>query len=127
MDFSQSSYTHVVLCVNKIPPDQKNQFPEVLCVFRIPPEQTPDSLLSGKFPSLQKSEYRQSNSNRNTLLQRAVELRRSNLFSLPAVSYQHAGANCSAGNPPPSGNPGLKRTRTEAILKNSIKKLILNF
>jgi hypothetical protein len=25
--------------------------------------------------------------------------------------------NCSVGNPPPRGNPGLKRTRTDTILK----------
>jgi hypothetical protein len=25
--------THVVLCMNRIPPEQKNRFPEVLCVF----------------------------------------------------------------------------------------------
>jgi hypothetical protein len=35
----------------------------------------------------------------------------------PAVNYYLAGANCSAGNPPPRGNPGLKRTRLDAILK----------
>jgi hypothetical protein len=66
--------THVVLCVNRIPLEQKKRFPEVLCVFGILQEQTPDSLLSGKFPSLRKFEYRQSSSLRNTLLQRAVEL-----------------------------------------------------
>jgi hypothetical protein len=44
--------THMVLCVNRIPPKQKKQFPEVLCLFQIPTEQKPDSLLSGKFPSL---------------------------------------------------------------------------
>jgi hypothetical protein len=33
------------------------------------------------------------------------------------VSYHPAGANCSAGNPPPFVNPGQKRTRTDAILK----------
>jgi hypothetical protein len=56
----------VVLCVNRIPPKQKKRFSEVLC---------------GKFPSLRKSEYRRSNSLRNTLLQRAVEICRSNLSS----------------------------------------------
>jgi hypothetical protein len=54
--------TPMVLCVNRIPPEQKKQFPEVLCVFRMLPEQKPASLLSGKFPSLQNSEYRRSNS-----------------------------------------------------------------
>jgi hypothetical protein len=41
----------------------------------------------------------------------------SNLSCPPAVSNHHARANCSAGNPPPRGNPGLKCTRTDAILK----------
>jgi hypothetical protein len=98
----------------------KNRFPEVLCVFQIPPEQTPDSLLSGKFLSLRKSEYRRSNSLQKILLQRAVELRRRSLILLrcpPAVTYHHAGENCSAGNPPPRENPRLKCTCTEAISK----------
>jgi hypothetical protein len=99
----------------------------VLFVFRIPPEQTPDRLLSGKFPSLRKSEYRPSNSLRNTLLQRAVELPRSILSSPPAVSYHYAGANCSVGNPPPRGNPGLKCTRTETILKKFDQKMNFKF
>jgi hypothetical protein len=68
------------------------------------------------------------------LLQRAVELHRKSLILLrcppepplakmalwrgaPAVYFHHAGANCSAGNPPPIGNPGLKVTWTNAILK----------
>jgi hypothetical protein len=50
--------THMVLCVNRIPPEQRKRFPEVLCVFRIPPEQKPDSLPSGQFPYLRNSEYR---------------------------------------------------------------------
>jgi hypothetical protein len=112
--FPAEQNTHVVLCMKRIPTEQKKQFPEVLCVFRIPPEQKPDSLLPGKFPSLRKSEYHRSSSPWNTLLQRAVELRRSNLSSPPAVSYHHAGANCSAGNPP-RGNPGLQCTRTDVI------------
>jgi hypothetical protein len=113
--FPAEQNTHMVLCVNRIPPEQKNRFPEVLlrilnttrantrqfalweihfsAEIRIPPEQ-----LSW-----------------NTLLQRAVEFRRSNLSSTPAASYHHAGANCSAGNPPPRGNTELKGTRTEAI------------
>jgi hypothetical protein len=41
----------------------------------------------------------------------------------PAVSYHHDGANCSAGNPPPRGNPGLKRTRMDAILKKFDRKI----
>jgi hypothetical protein len=35
----------------------------------------------------------------------------------PAVSYHHAGANCSAGNPSPKGNPGLKHTKTATFFK----------
>jgi hypothetical protein len=102
--FPAKQNTHVVLCVNRIPPEQK-----------------PDSLLSGKFPSLRKYEYCRSSSPWNTLLQRAIEFPRSELFSPPAVSYHRAGAKSAAGNPPPRGNPGLKHTRTDAILKNSIK------
>jgi hypothetical protein len=33
---------------------------------------------------------------------------------------------CSAGNPPPSGNPGLKRSRMDDILKNFEFKMNLN-
>jgi hypothetical protein len=74
----------MVLCVNRIP---KNRFPEVLCVFRTPTEQTPDSMLSGKFTSIEKSEYRRSNSLRKTLLQIAVELCGSNLSSPLLLRY----------------------------------------
>jgi hypothetical protein len=35
----------------------------------------------------------------------------------PAVYFYHAGANRSTGNTPPIGNPGLKCTRADAILK----------
>jgi hypothetical protein len=45
----------------------------------------------------------------------------------PAVSYHQAGANRSAGNPPPRGNPGLKRTRTDAILKKFDQKMNFKF
>jgi hypothetical protein len=41
-------------------------------------------------------------------------------FFAPAVFFSRRaprGCNCSAENPPPTGNPGLKRTRTDAILK----------
>jgi hypothetical protein len=96
--FSAEQKTHVKLCVNGIKAGAKKRFPAVLCEFLIPPEQKPDSLLSGKFPFLRKSEYRLSSS---PLFQRAVELHRSNIASPPAASYHHAGANCSAGNPPP--------------------------
>jgi hypothetical protein len=70
--FPAEQNTHVVLCVNRILPEQKKRFPQVLCVFRIPPEQKHDSLLPGKFPSLRSSEYHRSNSLRNILLQRAL-------------------------------------------------------
>jgi hypothetical protein len=103
----------------------------VLWVFLIPLEQKPDSLLSKKFSSLRKSEYRRSNSLWNTLLQRAVTLHRrslrSNLSSPPAVSYHHTGANYSVGNPPPRKIPGLKCTGLTPFWKNSMEKLILNF
>jgi hypothetical protein len=72
-----------------------------------------------------------------TLLQRAVELRRRSLIlsrclpvvemalwrRAPKVYFHHAGANCSTGNPPPRGNPGLKRTRTDDILKKIDRKM----
>jgi hypothetical protein len=51
---------------------------------------------------------------------------RSNVSSPPAVSYHRAGANSSAGNPPPRGNPGLKCTRTDAILKKFEYKMNFN-
>jgi hypothetical protein len=44
-------------------------------------------LLSGKFPSLRNSEYGLSSSPRKILLKIAVEFRRINLSSPPAVSY----------------------------------------
>jgi hypothetical protein len=37
-------------------------------------------------------------------------------FPQSKIEYRRT-KNCSAGNPPPFGNPGLKRTRTDAILK----------
>jgi hypothetical protein len=43
-----------------------------------------------------------------------------NQFFDPAVFYLRKaprGCNCSAGNPPPRGNLGLKRTQTHVILK----------
>jgi hypothetical protein len=47
---------------------------------------------------------------------------RKQFFFAPAVFYscsapRECTGNCSAGNPP-RGNPGLKRTRMDAILKN---------
>jgi hypothetical protein len=48
----------------------------------------------------------------------------------PAVYFHRAVANCSAGNPP-RGNPGLKRTRTDTILKKvdkiNIQQFRMNF
>jgi hypothetical protein len=39
-------------------------------------------------------------------------------FNFPHSKIKsHWGINCSVGNPPPRGNPGLKPTRTDAILK----------
>jgi hypothetical protein len=66
----------------------------VLCVFQIPPEQKLDNLLSGKFPSQQKSEYRRSNSLRKTLLQRAVEHRRRSLILLRCLPEQPLLSSC---------------------------------
>jgi hypothetical protein len=71
-----------------------------------------------------------------TLLQRQVQLRWCSLIFLscppelplpkmevqrgaPAVYYHQAGANWSAENPP-RGNPGLKPTRMDGILKKII-------
>jgi hypothetical protein len=52
-------------------------------------------------------------------LKYAAHLRKPAFFS-PAVFYSRRaprGCNCFEGNPPPRGNPGLKRTWTNAILK----------
>jgi hypothetical protein len=117
----------MLLCVNRIPPEQKNPVSWDALRISNTAGAKPDSLLSGKFPSLRNSEYRRSNSPRNTLLQIAVELRWSNLSSPPAVSYHHALANCSAGNPPPRGNPGLKCTRTDVILRKFDRKMNFKF
>jgi hypothetical protein len=38
------------------------------------------------------------------------------LLKIRQIEYGQS-KNCSAGNPPPRGNPGLKCTRTDAILK----------
>jgi hypothetical protein len=37
-------------------------------------------------------------------------------FLQSKIKYRRS-KNCSAGNPPPRGNPGLKRTRMDNILK----------
>jgi hypothetical protein len=55
---------------------------------------------------------------------------RNRFFFAPAVFYScraPRGCNCSAGNPPPIGNPVLKHIQTDVILKkNLILKLFLN-
>jgi hypothetical protein len=128
--------TPVVLCVSlEYCQSKKPVSGDALCSFWISPKQKPDRLLSGIFPSLRKSEHRQSNSLGTPILQRAVEFCRRSLILLccqlkpplaemnllggaPVVFFNHTGANCSAGNPPPRGNPGLKRSWMDAILKN---------
>jgi hypothetical protein len=116
---------------------QKNWFPEVFCVpveYRWSKNLT--ATLSG-----------------TPLLQRAVELHRWSLIlsrclpelplvemelqkGAPVVYFHHAGATCSSGDPPPRGNPGLKRTWTgghfEKIrfkneLKVNVQRDCLNF
>jgi hypothetical protein len=54
----------------------------------------PDSLLPGKFPSLQSYEYRWSNSLRNILLQRALEFRRRSLILLRYPPEQPLLSSC---------------------------------
>jgi hypothetical protein len=54
----------------------------VLCVNRIPPEQKPDSLLPGKFPSLRSSVYRRSNSPPLTSIR--IPQEESHFVALPA-------------------------------------------
>jgi hypothetical protein len=41
---------------------------------------------------------------------------------LYVIVSNHAGANSSPWNPPPGGNPGLKRTRTGATFKTCVVK-----
>jgi hypothetical protein len=43
-------------------------------------------------------------------------------FPQSKIEYRRS-KNCSAGNPPPFVNPGLKRTRTDAILKKFAFKM----
>jgi hypothetical protein len=97
--FPAEQNTHVVLCVNRIPSEQKIRFPELLCIFRIPPEQKHDSLLPGKFPSLRSSEYHRSNSLRNFLLQRALECRRRSLILLRYPPEQPLLSSCGVVPP----------------------------
>jgi hypothetical protein len=84
--------------MKRIPLEQKNQFPEVFCIF--------SNTAVAKIRLFALWEI--------LLLQKwcpGEDL----LWSLD-------GANCSAGNSPPGGNSGLKRTRTDAILKKAIEK-----
>jgi hypothetical protein len=47
-----------------------------------------------------------------------VPLRLLSMFYFPQSKIEYRWSkNCSAGNPPPNVNPGLKCTRTNAILK----------
>jgi hypothetical protein len=55
-----------------------------------------------------------------------VPLRLLSVFYFPLSKIEYCRSkNCSAGNPTPFVNPGLKCTRTDAILKNLIEKRIL--
>jgi hypothetical protein len=45
-------------------------------------------------------------------------------FPQSKIEYRRS-KNCSGGNPPPMGNPGLKHTRTDDILKKF--ELKMNF
>jgi hypothetical protein len=122
------------LRVSRIPPEQKSGFLRCFAYLLNTNREKPDRLPSCKLPSLQKYEHSQSNPLRDTPFQRAVELRRRSLIfsrctpepplaemvllrGAPAVYFHHAGANCSVGNPPPRGNPGLKNTWKDSILK----------
>jgi hypothetical protein len=125
--FPAEQNPHVVLCMNRIPPEQKKTISLGALHIMNTADAKPDSLLSGKFLFLRNSEYRRSSSPRNTLLQIALELRRSCLSSPPAVSYHHTRANCSAGNPPPRENPGLKCNRTNVFLKKFDRKMNFEF
>jgi hypothetical protein len=88
--------------------------------IRIPPEQpTAKTKLSPEHPP--------PKSSRTLLEEPPFVVLSSGATSPPAFSYHHSGANCSVGNPSPRGNPGLKCIRTDAILKNSIEKGILDF
>jgi hypothetical protein len=79
--FPTEQLLHVVLCMNRIPPEKEKRFPEVLCVF--------------------------SNSARAKI--RQFDLRKLLLSA--------------AGNLPPRGNPGLRHTRANAILKKFDRKM----
>jgi hypothetical protein len=55
-------------------------------------------------------------------LSNSAPLRLLSVFYFPQSKIEYRRSkNCSAGNPPPNVNPGLKCTRTDAILKNLIK------
>jgi hypothetical protein len=121
--------THVVLCMSlEYRWSKKLVCWGALCTCWIPEEQKPDRLISWKFPLCW---------NPNTagaILSRAVELHRRSLIWLccpseppltkmalrrraPLVYFRRAGANCSVGNPPPGGNPGITNTHTDPFLR----------
>jgi hypothetical protein len=82
--------THVVLCVNRIQPEQKTSFLRCHAYFEYRRSKN-QTVCSPGNPPLRKSEYRRSSSLQNTLLQRAVELCRSNLsFPLTTTLEQIA-------------------------------------
>jgi hypothetical protein len=121
--------------ISTIPPEQKNRFLRCSAYLL--------NTAGAKTRQVALREIPLSVENPNTagatlsgtpLLQRALELRRRSLILLrcppeqplsemvlwrgaPAVFFHHAGANCSVGNPHPTGNPGLIHTQTDTILK----------
>jgi hypothetical protein len=105
---------HVVLFVNGIPPEQKNGFLRCSAYFQIPLEQTPECPSSnGK-----------SDSDGGASFCCAVR------WSHLSQKWHSCGllppCCCKllcGGFPPPRGNPGLKRTRTYAILKKFNQKV----
>jgi hypothetical protein len=127
--------TPVVLCASLEYRRRKKTGPEVLCrtvEYRRSKNQTGCS--PGNSPLCRNPNTAGATLSGTPLLQRAVELHRRSLI-LPrcplepplaemalrrgalAVYFHHAGANSSAGNASHRGNPGLKSTRTDAILK----------
>jgi hypothetical protein len=107
-DFPQSSFCSggIRFCTTgkKICKTTADQHPRgALRVYRIPLEQKPDRLLSGKFPSLQKSVHAGATLSGTPLLQRAVELGRRSLIFLRCPPE------------PPLAEMAL-RTRKKAIL-----------
>jgi hypothetical protein len=122
----------MVLCMNRIPPETKTGFlrGSVYFKYRQSKNQTvcsPENSLLCEIPNTAGATLTGTpSSNERELRKKRLNMlryHRSNLSSPPAVSYHHAGANCSAGNPPPRGNPGLKCTQTDAILKKFVGKM----